>query len=157
MPVFSPTWLDLLFTFSVLHERHETAKELGNLGHGLQKVYLVVKFISNKKLFFHTMWPWISPVKILPYFFKISMEKIGHSVRKRNSSLNIILMHWVRYLITSLETYLTCMQCSLGVLILSLRLALQQQISDFLLCSGPCMTERTQRQLWVLLLATFLT
>lgn len=39
MLVFSPAWLGLLFTFSVLYEIHETAKELGNLGHGLQKVH----------------------------------------------------------------------------------------------------------------------
>lgn len=75
------------------------------------------------------MWPWISPVKILTYFFKISMEKIGSSVRKRNTSVNTILMCWVRYLITSLKTYLTCMQCTLAVLILSSRLALQS--ADF--------------------------
>lgn len=75
------------------------------------------------------MWPWISPVKILPYFFKISTEKIGCSVRKRNSSVNTILMCWVRYSITSLKTYLTWMQCTLAVLILSSRLALQS--ADF--------------------------
>lgn len=57
------------------------------------------------------------------------MEKIGSSVRKRNTSVNTISMCRVRYLITSLKTYLTCMQCTLAVLILSSRLALQS--ADF--------------------------
>lgn len=51
-------------------------------------------------------------------------------------------MCWVRYLITSLKTYLTCMQYTLAVLILSSRLALHS--TDFqAFCSAGA--ERTQR------------
>lgn len=71
------------------------------------------------------MWPWISLVIVLPYFFKISVEKNLSSVRKGNSSADTILMCWVRYLITSLKTYLTCTHCTLAVLILSFRLAIE--------------------------------